>query len=131
MENEKRVLIDHYLDAYNAFDIDRMLAVMHDRIEFSYVLNGQRSARALGKEQFRRLAEHSRTLFSSRHFEVLRYRLDDEPAAVDMDFEGVMAFDLPDGPQKGETLALESRMEFDFSDGCICRIIEINRPVAA
>ena len=39
-EDDKRSLIKRYLDAYNAFDIDGMMSVIHPDIEFKNVSRG-------------------------------------------------------------------------------------------
>lgn len=125
MSDDKRILIERYLHAYNAFDIDGMLATLHDDIEFSNVSRGERNVNIVGKEQFRHLAEHARRLFSSRRLTALSYRLDVEPVIVEMRLSGVIAFDLPDGLSRGETLELDGRSEFAFRNGLICRILDI------
>ncbi|MEL6139693.1 MAG: nuclear transport factor 2 family protein, partial [Cyanobacteria bacterium J06628_6] len=67
MENsEKRTLILRYIDAYNRFDIDGMLSMLNTDITFKNVSGGEVNAQAEGLEQFRRLAEQAKQLFSQR-----------------------------------------------------------------
>jgi ketosteroid isomerase-like protein len=62
--DEKRALVDRYLSAYEVFDIDGMLAVIHRDIEFKNVAGGEVNANASGGiDEFRKLAEQSKTLF--------------------------------------------------------------------
>ncbi len=126
MVRDKRALIDQYVNAYNAFDIEGMLAPLHDDVEFSSVRRGERNAHVRGQTQFRHLAEHAKRLFSSRQLRVLRYDLDQTPASVDVRFCGVLEFDMPDGPRQGETVEFEGRSEFTFQEGLIRRIIDIS-----
>jgi len=67
MEAEaKRRLIEHYLAAYNAFDLEGIMSVIHPDIEFKNISGGQVNATAAGEKEFRQLAEQSKSLFSSR-----------------------------------------------------------------
>ncbi|QJQ95128.1 MULTISPECIES: nuclear transport factor 2 family protein [Halomonadaceae] len=125
-EKHKQILIEKYLSAYNSFDIDRMLATLHDEIEFRNVSGGVINAHASGKEQFRRLAEHGKTLFLSRQLTVRGYDLEAEPATVNIHFRGSLAFDIPEGASKGETMEMEGRSEFSFQDGLIRKIVDIS-----
>jgi ketosteroid isomerase-like protein len=72
-EDEKHSLIDRYLAAYNAFDIDGMMAVMHPEIEFKNVSGGEVNASTFGAGDFRLLAEQSRELFRPRKQTILRF----------------------------------------------------------
>lgn len=55
-KEEKHVLIDRYLAAYNAFDIDGMMEVIHSDIEFENISGGKGNATASGTVEFRKLA---------------------------------------------------------------------------
>lgn len=122
--DEKRALIERYVAAYNSFDVDDMLAVLHPAIEFRNVSGGEVNASASGAEEFRQLAEQSKGLFSSRHQQITGFRADGDTAAVDIRYEGTLASDLPNGMKAGETLRLEGRSEFGFQDGRIDRITD-------
>lgn len=126
-DEDKRVLIERYLAAYNSFDIDGMLAVIHSEIEFKNVAGGQTDAAASGMNGFRQLAERAKNLFSSRKQTVSRWEaIDDKSFAIEVAYEGVLAADLPNGMRKGETLRLKGRSEFEFRDGKIYRITDIS-----
>ena len=43
-----------------------------------------------------------------------------------VDFEPMLAVDLPDGPTAGETLRLRGRSAFSFLDGRIARILDLS-----
>jgi ketosteroid isomerase-like protein len=68
-----RDVIDRYLAAYNAFDVAGMLAVLHPNIEFRNVTNGEVTAAARGRDEFRALAKRAVTLFTSRRQVVREY----------------------------------------------------------
>lgn len=119
-----RALIERYLDAYNAFDIPGMLAVLDPDVTFENVSGGQVTAAARGHEEFRALAEHAATLFRTRRQVVRDYAGDEQGARVEIDYEGVLAADLGPGLRAGETLRLAGRSTFGVRDGLITRIVD-------
>lgn len=66
MSDPHRALIERYLAAYNAFDVEGMLALLDSDVTFENRVGGQVTATARGCDEFRRLAEHAATLFTSR-----------------------------------------------------------------
>jgi ketosteroid isomerase-like protein len=125
-EDEKRSLVECYLAAYNAFDIDGMMAVIHPDIEFKNVSGGEVNATTSGAGDFRLLAEKSSELFRSRKQKILTFWSNADQASVAVAFEGVLASDLPNGMKAGETLRLNGRSEFTFCDGKIYRIKDVS-----
>jgi ketosteroid isomerase-like protein len=125
-EDEKRSLVECYLAAYNAFDIDGMMAVIHPDIEFKNVSGGQVNATTSGSGDFRLLAEKSSELFRSRKQKILTFWSNADQASIAVAFEGVLASDLPNGMKAGETLRLNGRSEFTFCDGKIYRIKDVS-----
>ena len=125
-EDEKRSLVECYLAAYNAFDIDGMMAVIHPDIEFKNVSGGQVNATTSGSGDFRLLAEKSSELFRSRKQKILTFWSNADQASIAVAFEGVLASDLPNGMKAGETLRLNGRSELTFCDGKIYRIKDVS-----
>lgn len=121
---EKRDLVDRYIAAYNAFDVDGMTTVLHPEIYFRNIAGGQVTATAAGVEEFRSLAERSQAWFASRHQEVTSFDEDGDLATVGIRYAGVLAADLPNGMSAGETISLDGRSEFGFRDGRIDRITD-------
>ena len=122
--DEKQTLIERYLNAYNSFDIDCMMEVIHDNIEFKNVSGNETNTSASGINEFRKLAEQSQQLFSSRKQTVTKWDLEGNGASVEVDYTGVLAVDLPNGMKVGETLQLKGRSEFVFRDGKIYRLTD-------
>ena len=125
-EDDKRSVIERYLDAYNAFDIDGMMSVIHPDIEFKNVSGGEVDATASDVDEFRKLAEQSKELFLSRKQTMIKFWTKDDQAFIDVAYEGVLAADLPNGMKAGETLRLNGRSEFTFHNGKIHRITDIS-----
>ncbi len=124
-EDRVRSLVQKYIAAYNTFDIDAMLALIHPDIEFQNVSGGEVTATASGIDEFRSLAEQSKSHFSSRRQTITDFAIRDAKAVVEIDYEAILAVDLPNGLKAGETLRLTGRSEFSFRDGKINQIIDI------
>ena len=104
----KRVLIERYLDAYNSFDVERIWEVLDRDIERN-ASGGKVNAIASGANEFKKLAEQSKRLFSSRQT-VTKWELDGDKASVEVDNTGVLAV-LSNKIKAGETLQLRGRSQ--------------------
>jgi ketosteroid isomerase-like protein len=120
----KKDLVERFVRAYNSFDVDGMMALMHPECSFQNISRGQVTASATGARQFRELAEKSKTLFSSRSQTVTAYKFEPESVTVDIDYEGVLRVDLPGGPKAGQVLKLKGKSIFRFSDGLISELTD-------
>lgn len=123
-ETAMRTLIDRYIEAYNLMNIDRMMTFLHPEIEFKNIANGTVNARASGLAEFRRLAERTAALFSSRQQRITDFWTDGDQANIEVSYEAVVARDLPNGMKAGQTLWLTGRSEFTFVEGKIYRITD-------
>jgi ketosteroid isomerase-like protein len=119
-----RALIERYLTAYNAFDVEGMLALLDPDITFENVSGGQITASARGLAEFRALAEHAATLFASRRQTIRRFVPEATSARIEIDYVGVLATDLGPELRAGETLRLSGHSTFHVRDGRITRIVD-------
>ena len=117
-------LISDYLRAYNHFNVEGMLSLMHPDVVFKNVSGGNVNAVASGIDELRELANRARAMFSSRCQAITAFNSDGNSATAEIDFEGVLAVDLPNGMKAGETLRLKGRSEFEFRDGKLYRITD-------
>ncbi|QJE02137.1 nuclear transport factor 2 family protein [Massilia forsythiae] len=123
-EAARRAVIQRYLDAYNAFDIERMLAQLADDVHFEDVSGGQVTATADGIDAFRRLAEQGCRLFSEREQRITALAFDGDTARVEIAWRGRFAVDVPGGPRAGTQAALQGRSEFTFDGLRIARLVD-------
>lgn len=117
LEQDAELLIRHYIEAYNTFDIEGMLSVLHSNVIFRNIVGNEVSVETKGLESFRALAEKAATLFSTRHQTILELREINGRIEADMDYTGVLASDLPDGVKAGDTIRLQGRSVFTVKDG--------------
>ncbi|MFD7523069.1 nuclear transport factor 2 family protein [Paenibacillus chitinolyticus] len=110
-------LVEKYVEAYNAFDIEGMLLLMQEEIVFRNISNGVVNAVTEGKDAFRQLAGQSKNLFSQRCQTITDYTVKDDRVEVEIDYEGTLAADLPNGPRAGEKISLKGKSVFTFEGG--------------
>ena len=120
----KKAIIQRYLAAYNAFDVETMLGFVHPEVVFKNISGGTVNAVAVGLPELRRLAEQSAHLFSSRRQEAIDFTFSGETVSADIAFEAVLAVDLPNGKRAGDRLRLNGRSVFAFRAGKLFRITD-------
>lgn len=125
MEN----LIRQYIAAYNRMDVSGMVALLHDVIVFENVSNTNGVTTTSGKTDFEMLARQSLTTFQSRRQTIRSLTMGERTAAVEIEYEAVLAVDFPTGrnvqPLKtGDTMRLRGVTVFAFSNGKIARITD-------
>jgi hypothetical protein len=121
---KQKDLIDRYLAAYNAFDIEAMLAQLDPAIRFENYSGGQLTADASGIEEFRRLAEQSKGLFLEREQRVTSLAQSGTMLVAEIAWRGRIAADIPGGPPAGTLLEMNGRSEFDFGPAGITKIVD-------
>jgi len=119
-------IIDHYIKAYNSFDIDGMLLYMHEEISFQNISNGQISLSTKGVSELRKAAEQASNIFKSRCQTVTDYQFDGDIATIEIDYVGEIATDIPDDPKAGDIIKLMGKSEFIFKDGSIIKLSDIS-----
>jgi len=125
MDNASRkAVIERYLAAYNAFDIDGMLAVLAPGVRFENLAGETVNAEASGIDAFRSLAEQGSQLFSAREQRLVSLAFEGDTAYADIDWRGTFAVDVPDGPRAGSTVALQGRTEFTFDGARIAKLVD-------
>ncbi|VEP14365.1 conserved hypothetical protein [Hyella patelloides LEGE 07179] len=125
-KEEKLKLIKQYLAAYNTFDIDGMISLLHPSIEFKNISNNKINCHTKGVDEFRVIAEQSKVLFKSRQQIIKNFDVHNEQVSVEIFFEGVAAKDLSNEIKSGDKISFDGRSEFSFKDSKICQITDIS-----
>jgi len=125
---EKRMkrIIEEYISAYNKFDVDGMIRNIDEDIEFKNITNGEVNAQLNGKDIFKKQLEQSNALFKKREMNITEQVINGDTVENEINFKGVFAIDVPDGPKSGELLKLKSKSVFKFKKGRIVSIEDIN-----
>lgn len=122
--SEKEQLINRYLVAYNSFDIDGMVKLLSSDIRFENYSGGQLTDTTNGKDEFRELADKSKSLFSEREQRITKLSINEDSAIAEIAYRGTLAVDIPDGPSTGTVLDLQGQSEFSFTAGKISKIVD-------
>ncbi len=121
---EFKEIIQKYIKAYNSFDIDGMLELMHENIEFQNISDGKINLTTNGLKELRYAAEYAKSLFESRMQKIIKYSFENDTVSIEIDYEGVLCKDIPDGPKSGERLKLKGKSVFKFKDGKIVSLTD-------
>ncbi|MEM9671939.1 MAG: nuclear transport factor 2 family protein [Bacteroidota bacterium] len=115
-------IIRGYVAAYNNFDVPGMIRHLSDDIVFQNVSGGEVTLELTGKDAFREQAEQASKLFKSRKQTIDDIQILDNVAEVLINYEGVLAQDLPNGLKAGDLLRLQGKSVFTFLKNKIVKL---------
>jgi hypothetical protein len=124
---EKLSVIKTFVHAYNAFDIETMMSLLHPEFEFRHISSGRTSVIASSLNEYRDFIEYGAELFSSRKLTVMDIQEVNDRITAGIVYAGVLAVDLPDGLKAGDTLKHQGCHEYIFRDGMIYRVTDIDQ----
>jgi ketosteroid isomerase-like protein len=119
-------IIENYIDAYNSFDVDRMLSDMHEDIKFENISNGEVNLTTNGIEELRNQAEQAKQFFKVREQRIINIQFNADQVEVQIDYRGVLAVGIPNGPKIGDTIELKGMSIFRFKDNKIIELKDIS-----
>lgn len=120
-------IIENYLDAYNQFDIKRMVRDFDFTIIFENIQNGDTNMHLDGLEEFLNQAEQAKSIFSIRKQTPLSYKHSQNKSEVQIEYQATVASDLPNGLKKDQKIELKGRSLFEFSEsGKIIKLTDIS-----
>lgn len=124
MQHRLRQIIEDYLEAYNRFDVEGMLRHLHPEVVFEHVSGGTVALKTEGVEAFRQQALSVVGLFEERSQRIRQWEFRLPEVIVHLDYEAVLAVDLPNGLKAGEVLKLKGVSEFEFEGEQVIRITD-------
>ncbi|MES2267956.1 MAG: nuclear transport factor 2 family protein [Bacteroidota bacterium] len=113
--DELESIVKNYIDSYNNFNVDGMVADMDKAVVFENVAGGEVNMTLNGIEEFRKQAVQAVELFSSREQTITSLTHTGNQVVVDIAYHGVLAVDLPNGMKQGDELNLKGRSTFTFA----------------
>jgi hypothetical protein len=84
--------------------------------------NGGITTETRGIQEFKELAEKSLQVFSNRRQTITHYSAVDDRVEIQIDYEAILAVDLPNGLKTGDTLQLKGKSVFEIKNGKIALI---------
>lgn len=124
MKEEQKTVIEEYVKSYNHFDIGGMIKNLADDVVFENVSNGKVDLRTEGLEAFKKQAESAKQYFVQRKQTIESWEFNNIKVSIDINYEAVLATDLPNGLKAGDTLKLKGKSEFEFENGQIKKITD-------
>lgn len=125
-EKLMKKIVDQYIDSYNKFDLEGMVRNLHKDMIFKNIANDEVTLRLDGKIAFKNQINQAFNLFEKREMKILGQKIGDNIVENKVDFKGVLAVDIPDGPKKNELIKLQYKTVFKFKNGRIISIEDIN-----
>lgn len=121
----KQIVLE-FIKHYNSFDIDLMIDLFIDDCIFENISNSMGFVECHGKKEIRDIASHARKLFKNRKQTVNNWVIGKDKVAIEIDFEGTLAVDLPNGLKAGNALKLKGVSIYEFEKGKIKRLVDFS-----
>lgn len=112
---EKQQLVERYIAACNAFDVEAMLATLSADVVFRDFRDGQLAAQCSGREAFAQLSKQANAMFSECEQIITAMREMGDSLAVGIACHGTFAA----GVAAGSVFERAGLLEFSFDNECI------------
>ena len=124
MKEQYQSLIEQYVQAYNAFDVEGMLAGLSEKVLFQNISNGQVGLQTEGIEAFKQQAEAAKNYFAERRQVISSWDFQGNQVRIGIDYTAILAMDFPNGMRAGEILQMSGHSTFEFEEGKIVSIVD-------
>jgi hypothetical protein len=118
-------IIEIYIKSYNNFDVAGMLSNMHEDVVFENISDGKVDLSTQGINALREQAEQAKSYFSQREQRITSIRFNNDLVEIDLDYNAILAIDLPNGLRAGDKLELKGKSIFKFIDDKIIELKDI------
>ena len=125
--NEREKIIRDYIEGYNQFDVDKMVANFDANITFENIQNGEVNMSLNGLTPFLRQAEQAKSYFEKRNQNIISIRHAGDETEIDIEYIAVLAKDFPNGLKRGQRLQVVGKSVFRFSaDNKVIKLTDIS-----
>ena len=118
--------IPSYIEAYNNFDVTKMMADFSDKIILENILNGEGTLTLQGFAAFNAQAEVAKTYFFESKQTIESFKQQAEKSEFEIVHFGVLAIDFSNGMKQGQEMKLKRKSIFEFKDDKIIRLTDIS-----
>ncbi|GET23144.1 nuclear transport factor 2 family protein [Prolixibacter denitrificans] len=125
-QDDYRKIIENYVDAYNHFDVDRMLADIDEEARFENISEGEVTLTTEGKAALREQAREAAEVFSEREQVISNFQFHKQEVEVDVDFSATLAIDFSEELKAGDRIAMTGKSVFTFRDDKIIELKDIS-----
>lgn len=123
---QRELTISNYVKAYNNFDVEGMLKNLAPSVKFQNISNGDVNMDLEGIEAFRSQAEQATQLFERREQIIRSFKHTGNKTEIAIDYNAILAVDLPNGLKQGDELNLKGHLIFTFDGDKIIGIMDIS-----
>ncbi|MGF7073968.1 nuclear transport factor 2 family protein [Mucilaginibacter sp. 3215] len=123
---QRELIISNYVKAYNNFDVENMLKNLAPSVKFQNISNGDVDMELDGIEAFRSQVEQATKLFERREQVIRSFKHTGNKTEIAIDYNAILAADLPNGLKKGDELNLKGHSIFTFDGDKIVGIMDIS-----
>src|SRR3954469_18916284 len=96
-KEQREKIIQDYINAYNHFDDERMIANFDDNIHFENVSDGVTNMTLTGLASFKEQAENAKHFFSERTQTIISCKHLDDETEIEVSYHAILATDFPNG----------------------------------
>ncbi|MFZ4262499.1 hypothetical protein ACFRAE_10660 [Sphingobacterium sp. HJSM2_6] len=115
-DSQREQIILNYINAYNLFDVDRMVKDFDEAILFENVRNKIRTDSLQGLEAFKEQAIEAKNYFSQRTQTILKMAHFEQNSIIDITYHAVLAIDFSDDLKAGYVVELQGQSIFEFTE---------------
>jgi hypothetical protein len=123
---EREIMIHNYMEGYNNFDVDKMVADFSPGFVFENITNGIPTHEVQGVEAFKEQAAQAAAYFSERKQTAASFDHHPDRTDVDVAYHAILALDFPTGEKAGEILILAGKSIFRFEGNKISGITDVS-----
>ncbi|GGB26341.1 nuclear transport factor 2 family protein [Mucilaginibacter rubeus] len=123
---QRELIISNYVKAYNNFDVEDMLKNLAPSVKFQNISNGDVDMELDGIAAFRSQTEQATELFERREQIIRSFKHTGNKTEIAIDYNAILAADLPNGLKKGDELNLKGHSIFTFDGDKIVGIMDIS-----
>ncbi|XHR93586.1 nuclear transport factor 2 family protein [Mucilaginibacter sp. UC70_90] len=123
---QRELIITNYVKAYNNFDVEDMLKNLAPSVKFQNISNGDVDMELDGIAAFRSQAEQATELFERREQIIRSFKHTGNKTEIAIDYNAILAADLPNGLKQGDELNLKGCSIFAFDGDKIVGIMDIS-----
>lgn len=120
------VIIQRYVKAYNAMDVEAMLECLSNDVRFVNRTGGAVTHETSGIDSFRVLAEQGVQLFVEREQSILDCISIEDRAALRIAYRAIVKHDLPNGWKAGQAIEMHGTSFFSIDGAKITEVIDAN-----
>ncbi len=115
MMDIQKTIIQNYVEAYNNFDVEKMIENFGSTVIFENISGGVSNMRLEGIEAFKEQANQAKSYFETRKQTIVSWNMVNDTIEIELLYEATLAMDFPNGLKKGDKLNLNGKSIFKFT----------------